>query len=72
MARLELTVGRLLCGSLRDELNRMKFEGHNIDFWESSGFFQRDFVIKGDEKSLRLLDAGLMDWQERLQKCQKK
>jgi len=61
-ASISITVGRMLCGQLRDHLNQCKFKGYNIDFIESSGWIQRDFVIKGDLHDIKKLKFQLDSW----------
>lgn len=62
MATLEITAGRLLCGQIRDLVNRSNFNGAKLTMWESSGVFSRDFVIKGDPKDLRMIQDTLQDY----------
>ena len=59
---INVTVGRFICGQLRDHLNQCKFNGYNIDFIESSGWIERDFVIKGDLDDIKRLKFQLDSW----------
>ncbi len=58
-ANMTFTVGRLWCTPLRDELNRLIFKGADISFIEGSGFFERDFVIKGQMQTLNEIKDAL-------------
>lgn len=51
MKAIELTVGRLLCGTVRDYLGRLKVLGHNIEWHESSGILSRRFTIRCDDRA---------------------
>jgi len=62
MCTIELTAGRMLCGKIRNFLNRCKFEGMNIEFIESSGWITRDFVIKGDAADMNTIKGSLDIW----------
>jgi len=44
----QFTVGRLLCGRFRSMLNELKFVGHNIEWIESSGLIERNFLVRAD------------------------
>ena len=62
MRTIEIEVGRLLCGKVRDFLNKCKFKGMNIEFNESSGFIERDFTIRGDDNDIALVKSSLDNW----------
>lgn len=53
MKAVELIVGRLLCGTVRDQLSRLKLLGHKIEWHESSGFLSRRFTIRCDDLARR-------------------
>ena len=40
------TVGRVLCGKVRDNLAKAKFTGDIMDYHESTGFIEREFAVK--------------------------
>jgi len=65
MAQFSFQAGRLLCGTVRDYLNKCKWEGKNIDFLESSGFFEREFTIKGDLDDVTEILEDLREWKKR-------
>jgi hypothetical protein len=62
MASMRFTAGRLLCGKVRDYLKGCKFRGMDIDFMESSGWVERDFLIKGSDEAIFEVRASLMRW----------
>ena len=62
MRTIEVEVGRLLCGRVRDFLNRCKFKGIDIQFNESSGFIERDFTIRGADNDIALVKSSLDNW----------
>lgn len=62
MTRIELQAGILLCGRLRDYLNKCKFKGMQIEYFEGSGWFKRDFVIRGKDSDIEIIDRDLKHW----------
>lgn len=66
MASMKFTAGRLLCGKIRDFLNECKFEGMHIDYVESSGLIERDFLIKGSDKDILTVSRALKNWADNL------
>lgn len=62
MRTIEIKVGRLLCGKVRDFLNKCKFKGMNIEFNESSGFIERDFTMRGTDNDIALIESSLDNW----------
>ena len=62
MRTIKIEVGRLLCGEVRDFLNKCKFKGMNIEFNESSGFIERDFIIRGADNDIALVKRSLDSW----------
>ena len=59
---MEFKAGRLLCHHIRDFLNGLKFKGNDLDFMESSEFFQRTFYIKGEVGILNGVRYSLEKW----------
>ena len=49
---LELTVGRLLCGTLRDYLQGEMLLHPDLRFHESKGWIERDFKIVGNADTI--------------------
>jgi len=62
MRTIEFEVGRLLCGQVRDFLNKCKFKGMDIEFNESSGLIERDFTIRGADNDIALVKSSLDNW----------
>ena len=53
MGKLELEVGRFHCKKFRNFLNKCKFEGLDIDYYEGSGFASHEFIIKGNDNDIQ-------------------
>ena len=66
--KIEFTAGRILCRSIRDFLKRCQFDGLNIEFYESSEFWERTFVVKGNNKDIANIKHSLSIWNEDLDK----
>lgn len=62
----EFTVGRLLCGQIRDFLKQIQFTHGNIDWIESKGWIERTFIIKGNADTIKLIAERLKIWSEAL------
>ncbi len=62
MMTFEITVGRLLCRHIREYLEKCKFKGYEIEWIESSGFIEREFVIKGDPIHVEPVAKDLERW----------
>jgi hypothetical protein len=45
--------GILSLGELRDAVSEAKFNGHQIEIWEGSGWLSRKVTIRGDEAIVR-------------------
>lgn len=61
-----LTVGVLLWNTVRDYLNKMKFYGLDIEWIESSGFVEREFVIRGPKEQMDIVNKDLQEWVRQL------
>ena len=59
---LKFTVGRLLCGQVRDFLKECEFRGLGIRWIESSGWIEREFVIRGEPEALRKIHRAFQKW----------
>ena len=64
MKSMNYEVGILLCGEMRDFLNRCKFNGAHIEYLESSGWIARTFTIKGTGKDLTLIKQALEEFEQ--------
>ncbi len=62
MASVTIEVGRFLCGDMRKYLDAAIFKGAKIQYMESSGFFKRDFTIKGDNVDVITVHADIGRW----------
>lgn len=62
MASMNFIAGRLLCGRIRNFLDRCKFEGIQIDYIESKGWFNREFTIKGSAQNIVQINACIEKW----------
>lgn len=67
MSSFVFTAGRILCGRVRDFLNQMQFIGYNITFLESSGWIEREFLIRGDEAAISFAKTTLAHWARSLE-----
>jgi hypothetical protein len=56
---MTFVAGRLLCGPIREYLKKAKFKGYDIDFHESRGWFEREFIVKGDLEHLKIVKADI-------------
>lgn len=61
---IKFSAGRLLWGSIRDFLRECQFKGLEIEWIESSGFIERDFIIKGPSDTLITIKMALDKWAE--------
>ncbi len=66
MGSVNLTVGRMLCGQVRDFLESCKFKGMDIEYLESSGWLERDFTVKGSNDDIIAVHQSFKDWMKRL------
>jgi hypothetical protein len=65
-AQINITVGLIYWRQIRDLVDRMKFLGHQIDLWESSGWIERDFIIRGDDEAIRVASTALNRWRREI------
>jgi len=61
MASVTFTVGRLLCSKVRRYLERQAFQT-NIKYMETSGLFQRDFIIDGTDEEVLVVLNDINNW----------
>jgi len=62
MSSLTFTAGILLCRSIRKELDIAKFRGDIEDYYESSGWLDRTFVVKGESDAIRRVCERVDKW----------
>ena len=67
MTTIEITVGRLLCGKVRSYLDACKFKGWDVNYLESSGLLERDFVIIGSASAMSSVHKDLNDWMKAME-----
>lgn len=67
MSLITIEVGRLLCGELRDYLNKQKFKGLNISWIESTGMIEREFLIKGNNDDLSVIKKDFDKWMKSIE-----
>lgn len=66
MATLTYTVGRLVCSKFRNFLDQCKFKGMDIEYIESSGWIERDFMIKGSDQDVLIIKSSLDEFSDSL------
>lgn len=59
-----IEVGRLLCGSVRRELEAAQARGDIMAFVETSGFLSRDFVVRGTKGQLYRVKRALSKYED--------
>lgn len=60
--KITVEVGLLYFGAVRDFLKRCKFNGLNIEWYEGSGWLERTFIVKGNERDLLNIKHSLEKW----------
>lgn len=63
---LTFIAGRLLCGQIREYLEARKFEGYTIRWREGRGWFEREWIIRGDPEDVRKVQRDLKKWSREL------
>lgn len=58
----QLSAGRLLWNHLREMLDSEIFLGAKIEYLEGKGFFERTFVVKGDENDVNRVYQRVDHW----------
>jgi hypothetical protein len=66
IGKFECEVGLLYRRQVRNFLNQMKWEGKDVDFFESKGFLGSDFSIRGEAKTVRSVLHSLQCWSEEI------
>lgn len=46
-ASFEFEAGIIICRQIRDILEGLRFKGCRIEWWESRGWIDRHFIVKG-------------------------
>jgi len=55
METMTITAGRMNWSAIRDMVKHIKFHGYKIEMIESSGWIERDFEIKAEPRTIRIL-----------------
>jgi hypothetical protein len=63
---LRFTVGRLLCGPVRDYLKSQEFIDPEVKFLESSGWIERQFTVRGPLTRLTKIRDAINLWSAEL------
>lgn len=61
-----IEIGALYRKTIRNFLDRCKFEELNIKYMETKGLIVSQFAIKGNEKDLKFIKDKLEAWQKDL------
>ena len=56
------TCGRLLCREVRDQLQYLQFSGSIEAYYETSGWIERTFHIKGTPAQIQMIGAQFHQW----------
>jgi len=67
-ASYQLTVGRLLCGRLRDYLEARKLVYPDLRFHEGRGWIERQFTIAGTPNTIREVVEDISVWKMAMDK----
>lgn len=62
-ATIRFTAGRLLCGKIRDFLQKCRFDGMQVEWYEGNGWIERDWIIKGNENDMCVIKRSLELWE---------
>lgn len=52
-ARLAFSAGILLCGRIKRYIEMSNASGQKLNAWCSSGWFERDWIVRGNVQDLR-------------------
>lgn len=61
-ATIFFSAGILLCGTVRSFLISCQFRGFEIEFIESTGWFERDFTVKGRISDIEIINQQVHNW----------
>ncbi len=61
---ITFTVGRLLCGTIRQFLSECKFKGADIEWMESGGLIEHQFIVKGEDSAVRKIANAIKSYGE--------
>lgn len=61
-ARFEFTAGGLLCGKIRGFFECCRFKGMQIEWHESPGWIERDWIVQGEYKDVVTVYRAITKW----------
>lgn len=56
---VEMKIGRLLCGRVREYLNQARFDGYEFNYFESGGLLSHKFILRSDGDDAHTLGNDL-------------
>jgi len=62
MAKIDVEVGLLMRGRMRQYLNEMKFYGADVAYMESKSLLVSSFSIKGSEDAIMAIKRRVDSW----------
>ncbi len=64
---VRITLGRLLCGGMRDYLEQQRLRHPELRYTESSGWIERTFLIIGPRDVMLGVERDIRAWADRLE-----
>ena len=61
-ASFSMTIGIILCGAVRDFLKRCKWEGMDIEWYEGSGWIDREWIVRGKASDVQIVRTTIERW----------
>jgi hypothetical protein len=61
-AKWEFNAGVLIRHHIRQFLNKEMFLRKNIEYYESKGFFDSNFIVKGEYNQVKRIHDIILDW----------
>ena len=71
MAKMSLELGRMNWRPVRNFVNQMIAEGHDLNIWEGEGFLSRPFVISGSDIDVETVYRSLKQWDNTMKEAEK-
>lgn len=60
-ATLEFWAGRLFWRKIRSAIEEYRFKGYDVEYFEGTGFIERKFIIKGDNRVVQQIHDWLKE-----------
>lgn len=57
-----IVAGALMRRSVRNELERLRFLGHQVEWHEAKGFIESTFTVRGSPEVMRKIGAAVREW----------